>query len=533
MWRFDEIKTLLDIPRYWARVSPDKVAIRDGRSAVTYSELERNSNRIANRIVECGIQPGARIGYVGRNSIEFFEIWFGACKAGCAIAPFNWRCAVPELVDMVDDAGTPLVFSEDVYSTPKMLEVKDKSAAAFELVSFNAESCSDKDLRSIHWLGGWANHVGDHNPGIKVHSDDVALLVYTSGTTGKPKGAQYDHQAFNYSFLCMSLEPEMGWNPDDVGLMAVPNFHLGGNWVLLPALYHGATIRTIPAFDPEAVLDAIERDSATILPLVPTALQMLVEHPKAATTNFSSLQRVIYFGSPISADVMKKAVGTLGCKLNQLYGNTETWFVTLLGHEDHLAEQSSRLASCGKALPLIDVKICDEEGKELPVGEVGELCIRTPTINMGYLNKPEATAKAFHDGWYRSGDLARLDSEGFIFLVDRAKDMIVSGGENIYSVEVERVLNLHPEVSLAAVIGIPDEKWGEKVTAFIVRARESDVADEQFGLELIEHCRQYLAGYKVPKEIMIQDSLPLNPTGKIQKNVLREPYWGSVNRYIR
>lgn len=522
MWRFSEMKVLPDIVRYWAAKSPDKVALKDAYMNMTFKELDESSSRIANRIIREGISPGSHIGYIGRNSIEFFEVWFGACKAGCSIVPFNWRCAVPELMALAKDAEIPLIFAEDEICVPKILEAREKAGCTFDVVTFYVD---DRDHPRFN---GWADQESNSDPALEVHAEDIALLVYTSGTTGLPKGVQYSHQAFNYSFLCMSLESEMTWSDEDVGLMIVPNFHLGGNWVLLPALYHGATIRVVPAFDPELVLDAIEQDGCTIVPLVPTALQMLLEHPRVNQTDLSSLKRIIYFGSPISAETMRKAVSTLDSKLNQLYGTTETWFATLLGHEEHVAEPPERLHSCGKPLPLVMMKICDQNADELPEETIGEIFIRTPTINAGYWKNPEATDAAIVDGWYRTGDLGWRDQSGYYYLVDRAKDMIVSGGENIYSVEVERALNAHDAVLLSAVIGVPDEKWGEKVIAFVILHNGETVSEDV----LKEHCRKCLAGYKVPKEINIEDTLPMNLTGKIQKNILREPYWAGKERKI-
>lgn len=527
MWLPTEIPTLPNIASHWAKMTPNKVALSDGRSQVTYKQLESNVNAIANRIVDHGVPRGSHIAYIGSNSIEFFELWLGICTAGCAIAPFNARSAIPELAMLIEDSQTPLIFCEQGECLEKLNTVKAQTNAAFEVVAFNPEQRAEK------WLGAWADTAkNDAPPAIDVKPDDIALLVYTSGTTGLPKGVQYDHQAFNYSFLCLHLEPDMRWQPSDVGLMAVPNFHLGGSWVLLPALYNGATIRTIPSFEPQQVLQAIETDGCTIVPLVPTALQMVLAHPQAKTTNFSSLHRVIYFGSPISAAIMKAAVQQFGCKLNQLYGTTETWFATLLDNAEHIGDEPPRLASCGRAITLVDIKICDTNGQEQALGTVGEVCIRTPTINKGYFNKPDATAEAFRDGWYKTGDLGWMDNAGFIFLVDRAKDMIVSGGENIYSVEVERVLNLHPDVVMAAVIAVPDEKWGERVTAFVVPATPATTNEAALCAALDTHCRKHLADYKAPKDIILKTALPLNPTGKIQKNKLREPYWADVQRNI-
>ena len=308
----------------------------------------------------------------------------------------------------------------------------------------------------------------------------------------------------------------------------MPNFHLGGNWVLLGALYHGACVSIVPTFEPQAVLDAISDHQCTVMPIVPTAMQMLEEHPAIGAVDFSSLHKILYFGSPIDDKAVRKAIATFGCELNQLYGTTETWFATLLKHTEHIANKPAKLKSCGKALPFIDIKICDEHHQAVADGTVGEICIRTPVLNKGYWQKPEATAATVIDGWYHSGDLAWRDNEGYIYLVDRAKDMIVSGGENIYSVEVERAIATHPAVNQVAVIGIPDQKWGEKVIAFVVLNSEATLSAET----LQAYCREQIASYKTPKDILFKDSLPMNLTGKIQKNLLRAPYWQTQSRQI-
>jgi acyl-CoA synthetase (AMP-forming)/AMP-acid ligase II len=350
--------------------------------------------------------------------------------------------------------------------------------------------------------------------------DDIALVTYTSGTTGNPKGVMASHQAFQFSFLIAALETELSFACDDVLLMSMPNFHLGGSWVTMTALYFGATISILPAFDPSLLLAALRRDRPTILPLVPTAIRLLVSDPEFRDSDFSLVRRVIYFGSPIDTGLLARAMTKFRCEFLQYYGTSETWIISALRHQDHLSNEPKRLASCGTPLPLVSMRICDSEGKELPPLVVGEILVRSPTLFSGYHNQPSATEATIADGWYRTGDLGLCDEHGFFSIVDRAKDMIVSGGENVYSAEVESALLKHPGVAQAAVIGVPDARWGEKVVAFVNPVSGATPTEEA----LQQHCRLHLAGYKVPKTIILDASLPMTSTGKVTKPALRERF---------
>jgi acyl-CoA synthetase (AMP-forming)/AMP-acid ligase II len=309
----------------------------------------------------------------------------------------------------------------------------------------------------------------------------------------------------------------MAWFDDDIMLMSMPNFHLAGSWVPIAALYHGACLCMIPSFEAAAALSALRRDRPSIVPIVPAAMQMLLNEPDVTAADFSSVRSMMYFGSPINPALLERALVTFGCELNQFYGATELWFAAILPHAAHVAGMALRLTSCGRPLPLVSMKLAGRHGEEVPDGAVGELMVRTPMVFSGYWQRSEATAEVLQDGWYRSGDMARRDAEGFYYLVDRARDMIISGGENVYSIEVEQALLKHPAVAVAAVIGVADERWGERVTGFVVlRDGANATADE-----LRQHCREHLAGFKVPKTIYFESELPVTPAGKIQKSALR------------
>jgi acyl-CoA synthetase (AMP-forming)/AMP-acid ligase II len=513
MWRFAEIRSLPDIPRYWAANCADKVALMEGSAKRTYAQLDQRSNAIANRLQSMGIKRGDTIGYIGKNSIEVYEIWFATVKIGCTFAPFNWRLAVAELVAILDDAKPPVVFTAaEVADTMKQVQARTK--VKFELVAFRPSTTPDGGL------GSWVEGCPTIDPAVEISGDDIALLSYTSGTTGLPKGVMARHEAFQFSFLCGTLEPALVRYDDDILLMSMPNFHLGGSWVSIAALYHGATISVLPAFDPDALIATLRRDRPTIVPLVPTAIQLLVSRPDVTSDDFKSVRSIIYFGSPIGQQLLKSAIDKFQCEFCQSYGTTESYFNTIFRHDDHLNADATRLASCGRPLPMVNMKVVDGTGGEVPRGTVGELLVYTPMMMSGYWNRPEATSEVLKDGWYRTGDLAKQDNDGFFYIVDRAKDMIISGGENIYSAEVELALLKHPGIAMAAVIGAPDPRWGEKVIALVVPKPGIETSAE----ELQNHCRIYLAGYKVPKAVLFETSLPLTPSGKVQKGSLRERF---------
>ncbi|MGW0035946.1 long-chain-fatty-acid--CoA ligase [Gordonia sp. NPDC003376] len=508
MWRHRSIRVLPDIARHWSRMRPDKVALIDTTASVSYRELEDRTNQIAHAAIDAGVRRGDRIGYVGPNSVSFWECWLGTNKAGGIFVPLNWRFATPEFVALIDDAALSVVVVDPQFVTI-LREVRDLCIRPFEIVVFGTEL--DGEIGIDQWIADQPTT----DPSVPISSDDVSLLAYTSGTTGHPKGAQVTHRAFDNWFMMASLEPTETFHGDDVVLMIMPNFHLAGSWLTLSGIYHGATIAVVGQFDPGTFFTAVTEFRPTVVCLVPTAIQMIVHHPDAAHTDFGSIRRILYAGSAISADTIRAATDRIGCELEQFYGTTETYIITILRPEAHDPDNAELLASCGSPFPFVEVRVADADGHDVADDTVGEVLVRSPIMIDGYWNNPEATASAFSGEWYKTGDLGRLDGDGNLYLVDRAKDMIVTGGENVYSVEVERALNLHPAVRSAAVLGLPSDRWGEQVTAFVVT--DSEVTEAQ----LIAHCRDHIAGYKVPKSITFLDQLPTTPSGKVRKNVLR------------
>jgi acyl-CoA synthetase (AMP-forming)/AMP-acid ligase II len=499
-----DICSIPDMAHIWSRKTPEKAALIDGDRVVTYAELNERSNRIANALAAAGLRPGSHVGYLGKNSADFFEIWMGVNKAACGFTPLNWRCAPAELVDVVHDAKIPLIFAGR-----DLTELADRVRRTAEIT---VEVVGEAELDD------WSSRAGSTDPGNALTDSATALLAYTSGTTAAPKGVPISDGALMRWFRAAATEPSVDWNSDDIGLMAMPNFHLAGTWLSLPALYHGASLAILPAFDPAAFIAAVAAHRPTVSCLVPTAIQLLLDHASAQPADFSSLRRLLYAGSAIEQPTLQQALDVFGCDFVQFYGTTETFIITLLRPEQHRLDDPDMLKSCGKPMPTVQLRIVDPNGRDAPSGAPGEVLVRSPWMFSGYLNRPDATATAIRDGWYHTGDAGRRDAKGNLFLVDRLKDMIVSGGENIYSAEVERALTAHPSVVSVAVVGAADEKGGERVVAFVVPhpGRPVDAS------ELVSHCRGLIAGYKVPKEIHLTDTLPYTSTGKVQKAVLRQ-----------
>lgn len=513
MWHFAEIKALPDVVRYRARERAERVALIEAETSRTYAQLHERSSAIANHLTRLGVKRGDIVGLLAKNSVEVFEIWFAAAKLGCAFAPFNWRLAVEELVGILDDARPPVVFVGAEF-VDAARQLQNRCEFDFRVVDFHPSKGMEGGLTS------WIEGVSREDPEIPIAPEDIALLSYTSGTTGRPKGVMSSMEAFQYSFLAGTLDPALQWRDDDIMLSSMPNFHLAGSWVPIAGLYHGATLSLIPAFDPVAFLKTMRRDRATLAPLVPTTIAMLLDHPEFQADDFQSVRSVIYYGAPIGEQLLKRAIKTMRCEFRQHFGATEMWIGTVFPHADHVSGVPGRLGSCGRAVPLVTLKIADDAGQEAPRGTVGELVARTPMVMSGYKNLPEVTSEVLRNGWYHTGDLGWMDEEGFIYLVDRKKDMIISGAENVYSAEVELALMKHPDIALAAVIGTPDPVWGERVTAVVVVAAGKSLTED----EVKAHTRAHLAGYKVPKAVFFEPALPLTPNGKVQKGPLRTKY---------
>lgn len=512
MWLNSEIRTLGDLPRYYAKRQPERLALIGAGRRRSFGQLDQAANRIGRALARDGIPRRSNVGFLARNCIEYFEVMFGVAKADCAVLPLNWRLAAPELAAVMADAEAPLLFVETSLR-PLAEQACQCAGLRMDIVEF--DPAAPDPLRA--WLGD----VRHEDPAVPVDPRHTALLIYTSGTTGKPKGVELSHEGASFMRLCEHLEPAYQWQADDIMMFVMPNFHLVGTGLSLQGLYNGVPLTILPTLDVPLVLETIERDRPTICCLVPTAIQMLLDHPAAKGTDFSSLRLVMYAGSSISSTLLRRALVEMKCQFMQFYGATEIGgAATLLRPGQHDIEDEQSLRSCGTPLPLIEFRVVDGAGRDLPEGAIGEFWVRAPSMFRGYWRQPEASAATMCDGWYRTGDAGYRVADGRLFIVDRTKDMIISGGENIYSTEVEQALIKHPSVGQVAVIGLPDERWGEKVVAVVVPLPGKSVSED----ELLVHCRGLIAGYKVPKLIRFADALPMTPSGKVLKSNMRRQY---------
>ncbi|WP_165034896.1 long-chain-fatty-acid--CoA ligase [Candidatus Protofrankia californiensis] len=518
MWLYSEIRTLGDIPRHYSRITPAAPALIGADGPVSWSQLDIRSNQIANVVAAADVVPGARVALLGKNSTRYFEILFGVNKIGVALLPLNWRLALPELVAILQDASPDLFFADREYA-----DVAEKAIASSGLrcrvIGYDSTRPGRSALDELMSAASSDDQVVDVNPW------HTAILMYTSGTTGKPKGVQLSHQSYLYLRLCEHLEPSFSYTSEDVMLTVMPLFHAMGVGLSLQALYNGAAVAVYSMPDPGKLLALIQHDRPTLLPLIPTVIQMMLDHPDAATADLSSVRVVVYAGSPIGLSPLKRALQAMTCDFIQFYGATETCAgVTFLRPDQH--RRGIKLESCGSPLPLVELKVADSDGNEVPDGQVGEFLLRSPSLTTGYHNQPDFTAHAFRDGWYHTGDAGYRDADGFFYIVDRVKDMIITGGENVYSTEVEQALQQISGVQLCAAIGLPDAKWGERVVAVVVPEPNAVLVAEQ----LIAQCRELIAGYKVPKEIVFVSSLPITASGKVMKSVLRDEIIAQTSR---
>ena len=516
-----KIATVADITTHHAEIRPDAVALHFEGRHLTFGELDRRTNRVANGLIAEGMRPQTRIAILSKNTPAFFELWFGAAKADVVLVPVNFRLAPPEVAFVVEDAGAQLLFvGADFY--PLVEKLADQLKSVRRIIALDGPHGSW--ARYSDWLAAQP----ERDPGIEIAPAHCAIQMYTSGTTGQPKGAQLSH-ANLLRLLPGALEHFGDWHDGDVNLVCMPLFHIGGSGWGLIGFYCGVESVLMRDPDPAAILRLIPEYRITKAFFVPALMLFLLQAPQCAATDFSTLELIVYGASPAPLDLVRRAVKAFGCDLAQVYGLTETTgAITYLGPEAHNSGDAERLKSCGQAMNGVELRVVDAAGKDVATGEVGEVVCRSTQVMLGYWNQSEATKRAIRDGWFHTGDAGYLDAEGYLYIYDRVKDMIISGGENIYPAEVESALFSHPAVADVAVIGVPDEKWGESVKAFVVKKPGVEVTPE----DLIVFARERIAGYKVPRSIDFIDALPRNPTGKILKRELRKPYWAGQERQV-
>jgi long-chain acyl-CoA synthetase len=516
-----DIATIADIVRVHGAKRADERALVVGERELTFADLDARSSQVAQAFRAAGVGFGDRVAFIEKNGLEFFEVVCGLAKLGAVGVPVNWRLAAPEMQHIIEDAQARVVVVGSEFF--RHLEaIEDRLPTVHTLVAIGAH---DRWPSFDAWMGG---HPAE-DPGVTTGPDDVAFLMYTSGTTGAPKGVMLTNH--NYFSKAHGIADEWRLSGDSVTLAVMPMFHMAGSGWALVGLYEGCTTVVLRDVDPSAILDSIARHGITNMLLVPAVIQFLLATRGVEQTDFSSVRAIVYGASPITDDVLTKGLERFGCEFFQVYGLTETTgSITQLDSSDHDPERRpGLLRSCGKPYPWAEVRIAGNDGDQVPTGTVGEVWTRSPQNMIGYWNNPDATAATITaDGWLKTGDIGYFDDDGYLYLHDRVKDMIVSGGENVYPTEVENVMMTHPEVADVAVIGVPDERWGETVKAVVVPAPGTSPSET----ELIAYARERLGGFKLPKSVDFAESLPRTPSGKLLKRALREPYWEGVGRRI-
>jgi acyl-CoA synthetase (AMP-forming)/AMP-acid ligase II len=481
-----------------ARRAPDAPALAFGQDRRTFGELEERSERLAAALGARGVEPGDHVAMLQYNGIEFVEAFLAIQKLGACAVPVNFRLSREEVDYVLADSGATLAIADP--------ELAPRAGAVETIVvgpDYEEALAAAPAERRAH----------------EVMGEDLAFLMYTSGTTGRPKGAMLSHQ--NLVVNTTNWLYEVGARPDDVWLSGLPLFHIGGLNGLLPFLFLGApaVIEPSTGFDAGRSLERLAAHGVSMCFFVPTQWQEICSRPEVAELNASRLRVAMWGASQAPLQTLELLAETFpSVQIVNAFGQTEMSSNTcFLSGEDAIR----KMGSIGRPAVNVETRIVDEAGADVPPGGVGEIVYRGPTVMQGYFEKPEATAEAFAGGWFHSGDLVREDEEGFLYVVDRLKDMLISGGENVYPAEVERTLMLHPAVAEVAVIGIPHPRWVETPLAVVVPEAGAPAVTEA---ELIEHCRQRLAGYKKPSAVVFADSLPRNAAGKVLKRQLREQH---------
>ena len=496
-------------PLYRAyKLFADHVSMINGEVRLTYAETWSRCCRLAGALTQLGVQSGERVAILAWNSHQYLEVYMAVPASGRVVVPLNTRHAEPELRYALEDAGARIL-------------ITDREPGALATTVERVIRLPD-DYETL------LAQAPEADLGVGVTEDSLAGLFYTGGTTGVSKGVMLSHRNLLANTTNWLIAAQQG--PEDTYLVMAPLFHAAGSLAVLATVWTGGRQVILPAFDPGATLDVIAAEQVTVTLGVPTMIAAMAEEQLVRPRQVGSLRSLSHGGSPIATEVVRRARTAFpSTELVHAYGTTETApLATLLRHEEQRIE-SNVARSCGQAVAGVDVRVFGPNGHAMPPGEIGEVVVRGPNVMQGYWNKPEQTAEVLRNGWYYTGDLGYMNDQGYIFLVDRAKDMIISGGENVYSTEVEEALYQHPAVLEAAVFGVPDEQWGEAVHAVVVprAGQEVDVAT------LIAFCHKHIAGYKVPKQIDLRrDPLPKSGPGKVLKRELRAPFWAGHRAQI-
>jgi len=514
-------RCLFDQISDFARQRAGRTALITGSRRISYGELDDRARRIRNGLHALKLDRQSRVAILCGNRHEFFEIWQGASMAGHVLTPINARLAAREVAFILNDSQARVLFVDEAFHD-LVQEIEGELSGVQQIFTLGSHT-------EWHSYRDWRDgHTADKSPTSSFQPPflhDTVVQMYTSGTTGFPKGVELGHASI---LACarsmMGLE---AWSPGEVALVTAPLFHTAGSAYAHCALQSGGTVVLLEELSPAAVLEVIEKHRVSDTLLVPALIRMVLESPQCADTDFSSLRRMLYGASPIPVSSLRQAMQVFACDFEQGYGLTEcVGPVAMLRPQDH--DGGRKMQSCGKAVPGMVIHVVDADGNQCATDEVGEIIIEGPQLMKAYWNRPDDTRDAIRAGWLHTGDAGYYDAEGYLYIHDRLKDMIVSGGENVYPAEVEGVLAACSGVADVAVIGVPDERWGEAVKALVIPQSGSEINAQ----DITAYAHQHMAGFKCPKSVDFVDSIPRNPSGKILKKVLREPYWEGFERRV-
>jgi acyl-CoA synthetase (AMP-forming)/AMP-acid ligase II len=513
---------------YHATARPDVPFLRQDGRTLTYGDAERRANRWAQALIALGCNIGDRIAYLSTNAIDMGVMYMATAKAGVAPVMLNYRLAPREWLWILKDADCRIVFARGADYVRAIDQLRPDLNGIELFVAIDTDPPPG-------WvsLEAFLGHGRDERPSVAIGADDMIYLIYTSGTTGHPKGVMVSHKNIIAHVEQSMVASCAGRAPGARALVATPLYHAAGALRIMTAAINGGTVVLMEHFEAQAFVKLIVDEKINSVNMVPSIIQSLLDEiADIASLDFSNLQVIYYGAAPIAETTLKRALSVFCCPLIQGYGLTEsTGGIVYLNEVDHqkaLDGRTGLLRSTGRPVVLADIRIVDRDDNEVPRGTVGELVVRGPNVMKGYWRDPQATADALRGGWLHSGDAASMDADGYVYLQDRIKDMIVSGGTNIYPIEVENVLLEHADIADVAVIGIPDVKWGESVMAICVARPGREPATD----DLIAFCRERLGGYKIPRRYEFIAELPRNASGKILKRVLREPHWKGLTRGV-
>jgi long-chain acyl-CoA synthetase len=512
--------TLGDIPRKSALHFPERVATVFEAKRLTYKELNMRVNRLANALLQRGFRRGDRVAVLAENTHKFLEVYFAVAKAAMSVTPLNFRLSDDEIVHILNDSESCAVFAGDGY--------EERAARMGErLRTVRAKIGLDSSKSGLTSYEQMLADASDEEPGIDVDENEMAVLMYTGGTTGLPKGVMMSHR--NLMTALISATFGMSFTKEDATCFVLPLFHVSF-WPALCLLLVGGKVVINRRPDLNGILQLIQDEKCTHINAVPTIYGWILQSTTMDKYDLSSLRSISYAGSPCPSELLRQLISRFGPILVQAYGMTEALGATSLSEEDHCleGEKSNLLISAGKATPCAEICILDSDDKVVPAGEIGEVAVRGKQVMQGYWKNPELTAKVLRGGWYHTGDMGYMDAQGYVFLVDRKADMIVTGGENVYPKEVEDVLYEHPAVAMAAVVSAPDTKWGERVQGVVV-LKPGQSVDEK---TLMEFCKTKLGGYKCPKSIEFWEKLPTTSVGKILRKDVKKKFWKEHGRSI-